>query len=70
MDSKVIGRKLKILMDARGMDEFDLANEIHVDEQTLRRWMSGKRQITVYALKRCADYFGTTMDFIAEGIDK
>ena len=69
MDNKAIGRKIQILLNARGMSVSDLANEIHVDEQTLQRWMDGRRQMTAYALYRTARYFNTTMDFLCEGID-
>ena len=43
MDNKAIGRKIQILLNARGMSVSDLANEIHVDEQTLQRWMDADR---------------------------
>ena len=68
MDRQAIGKKIKILLRARGISQNDLAEAIGVNKGTMSRWITGERQMTVYALKRCADYFGTTMDFIAEGI--
>ena len=66
MDTTAIERKLTALMEERGITRWELAEAIGVTNVTLSRWLNGQRQITVYALKRCAQYFGVTMDEIAK----
>lgn len=64
MDTKAVGRNIRFLLRGMGISESDFANKIHVDERTLERWLDGERQITVYALKRCADCLGVTMELL------
>ena len=66
MDTTAIARKLTALMEERGITRRELAEAIGVRNYTLSKWLNGQRQITVYALKRCAQYFGVTMDEIAK----
>ena len=70
MDTKAIGKNIRFLLKGMGISESDFANKIHVDERTLERWLNGERQITVYALKRCADCLGTTMELLTMGMEK
>ena len=68
MDRTAIGRNLARRMSDMGISGSELAEAIGVTDKTLQRWIFGERQITVYALKRCAEYLETTMDELAEGL--
>lgn len=68
MDRQAIGRKILATLESKNGSLRDLESAIGVSSETMRRWISGERQITVYGLKRCAEYLGVTMDYLAEGV--
>lgn len=68
MDRQAIGRKILATLETKNQSIQDLESAIGVSSETMRRWISGERQITVYGLKRCAEYLGVTMDYLAEGV--
>lgn len=68
MDRQAIGRKILATLKSKNRSIQDLETAIGVSSETMRRWISGERQITVYGLKRCAEYLGVTMDYLAEGV--
>ena len=68
MDRQAIGRKILATLKSKNQSIQDLETAIGVGSETMRRWISGERQITVYGLKRCAEYLGVTMDYLAEGV--
>ncbi len=69
MNKYAIGNNLARRMAEMGVSENELAEAVNVSLRTMRRWIDGDRQITVYALKRCARYLETTMDELAKGVD-
>lgn len=68
MDRKAIGRKILATLKSKNRSLQDLETAVGVSSETMRRWISGERQITVYGLKRCAEYLGVTMDYLTEGV--
>lgn len=69
MNVKAVPGNIGALLDDRGMTRADLADGIGVSGDTLDRWLSGKRPITVYALYRTARFLSVTMDSLCNGID-
>ena len=74
MDSKknpaeIVGQNIAAEMVQRGIAPEYLAVLLNVSEDTVIRWISGKRMITVYGLLRVSKIFGAPMERFTEGIE-
>ena len=45
-----------------------LARDMHVREETLQRWLSGERMITVFGLVRVSRVLGVSMETLTKGL--
>lgn len=59
--------KLKSLREAKGISQKEFAANIGVAQSSVGMWESGKREPrTLDQLKRIADYFGVSTDYLLE----
>lgn len=61
---------LKKLIHERGITITHLARESGVAQQTLHNWMSGTEPRSLTQVKRVADYFEVSVDYICFGINE
>ena len=45
-----------------------LARDMHVREETLQRWLTGERMITVVGLVRASRVMGVSMEALTKGV--
>lgn len=66
--ARIIGANIVRHANDRKVTFLQLANEMHVEEETLRRWLTGERMITAYGLVRAARALETTMEELTKGV--
>ena len=69
MNKYAVGKNIKLLCRMKNMTLDQLAEEIGVSHDTISRWCSGRRQITVYGLYRVSKVLGVSMNRLSEGIE-
>lgn len=57
------------LRDKKGMSDYSVAKIIGVGRSTLSDWKTGKHTPNKDNLKRIAEYFGVSVDYLMTGID-
>ena len=70
MNREAIGNNIKAELKKCGKTQKELAEEINVTEVTMSRWISGKRQPTVYGLYRIAKVLCVNMESLMEGVEE
>lgn len=60
----MIGQKIRDLRKQRKMSQTELANILHVSQQTVTAWETGKAEPASSAVANLADYFGVTTDYL------
>jgi repressor LexA len=56
--------KLRQLREARSLSQEALGNEMGVSQDTISGWELDKSSPRIYHLKKLADYFGVTIDYL------
>lgn len=69
MNNMAIGKNIHRRLLINGVTQKKLAEEIHVTQVTMSRWINGERNPSVYGLYRIAKYLGVTMEELMEGIE-
>lgn len=65
-----IDKTLKLLIKRRGITTAELAGAINTPAKTISDWLSGGRTPRdLDAVKRCAEYFNTSIHFLLFGED-
>ena len=67
---KEVGMRLKKLREGFGISQAKLAEELHSTQSSINRYENGQSQPTVALLRRYADYFDVSMDYIFARTDK
>ncbi len=62
--------RLKELREARGITQLKLALELNMNQNTISRYESGKREAGYAELILIADYFGVSLDYLLERTDE
>ena len=62
--------RLKELREARGITQLKLAIELKMNQNTISRYESGKREAGYAELILIADYFGVSLDYLLERTDE
>jgi transcriptional regulator with XRE-family HTH domain len=62
--------RLKQLREQRGLEQYDLAKEFNTTQQTISFWENEKRRPNPDILKKIADYFDVTVDYLIGRTDK
>jgi len=55
---------LKKLRDKKGLSQTQLANKLHVAQNTVSNWETGNREPDWEMMSVIANFFGVTMDFL------
>lgn len=61
-----IGKQIRILRKTAGLTQVELADILHRHRGALSNYELGIRAPDIYILSDIADYFGVTLDWIAE----
>lgn len=61
LDTKDIGKRIKELRKARGLDQLQAANIIGVSRSQWSNLENGKRNLNIQQIKQIADYFGVSL---------
>ena len=69
MNKFAVGKNIKLYCRMQNMTLDQLAEGIGVSHDTISRWCSGRRQITVYGLYRASRVLAVTMERLTEGIE-
>ena len=56
--------RLKDLREDRDIRQIEIANFLHVKQNTYSQYENGQRQIPIEALIKLAEYFQTSTDYI------
>lgn len=62
--------RIKVLRLAKGLKQSDLADELGVRQNTLSTWENGKYEPDNAMLRKIADYFGVTVDYVIGRADE
>ncbi|MDE6667713.1 MAG: helix-turn-helix domain-containing protein [Clostridia bacterium] len=62
--AQAFAQNLNSLMKENGMTQGDLARAINVPQQTISRYVTCKREVTLEYLCKIADYFGEDIDVL------
>ena len=60
----MIGQRIRDLRKQRKMSQTELANILHVSQQTVTAWETGKAEPSSSAVANLADYFNVTTDYL------
>ena len=58
--------RLKELRTAKGVTQLKLALDLHINQNTLSRYETGKREAGYDMLIAIADYFNVSLDYLLE----
>ena len=61
-----LGEHIKTIRKERGLQQKEVALEVGVDQSNYNKIENGKREPSVYILKKLADLFGVSVDYIIE----
>lgn len=61
-----LGEHIKTLRKERKLQQKQVAIEVGIDQSNYSKIENGKREPSVYVLKKLADLFGVTVDYIIE----
>ncbi len=61
--------RLKFLREKKGLTQQRLAIELNMNQNTVSRYESGKRQADYTTLIKIADYFDVSLDYLLERTD-
>ena len=64
-----VGARLKGLREDKRMSQYELAEAIGISRESIARYETGKRGITVEVLDIYSDYFNVSVEYIMYGTD-
>ena len=62
--AQAFAQNLSALLKMNNMTQSQLAKTLNIPQQTVSRYVSGKREITLEYLCKIADYFGEDVDVL------
>lgn len=60
----MIGDRIRELRNKKRLSQMELGNLLHVSQQTVTKWETGKAEPSSSALANLADYFGVSADYL------
>jgi len=63
----MFAQRLKQLRAEKKLTQIDLARDIEVTQSTVGKWETGARTPDAETLKKIADYFGVSVDYLLGG---
>ena len=67
---KEIGKRLKYLRESIGLNQEDMAAQIGSSQSSVNRYENGQASIPLALLRRYADFFDVSLDYIFARTDK
>ena len=64
MTRAAFGEQLKTLLEERDMSQVELAQALHLGKSTVSQYISGTRTPDLATLKRIAELFAVSLDFL------
>ena len=61
---KELGKRLRALRESVGLSQAKLAQEVGSNQSSINRYENGQAAPTVELLRKYADYFDVSMDYI------
>lgn len=58
------GEKLQLLLDERSLSQKQLSVDLNLHDSTVRNYVRGLREPDYCTLKRIAEYFGVSIDYL------
>lgn len=65
----MLGNVIKVLRAKKNIMQKDLAEVMEVSPSTISMWENGEREPDIVSLKKIADYFDVSMDYLLERVD-
>lgn len=62
--ARAVAQNVSSLMKEKGITQGELSRAVGIPQQTISRYLSCKREITLEYLCRIADYFGEDIDVL------
>ena len=62
--AQAFAQNLSALLKVNNMTQGDLAKALNIPQQTISRYVTGKREVTLEYLCKIADYFGEDIDVL------
>ena len=62
--AQVFAQNLSALMKENGLTQGELSKALNIPQQTISRYVTGKREVTLEYLCKIADYFGEDIDVL------
>lgn len=56
--------RIRELREAKGMQQKELAIDLHVSQPTISDWESGRKIPSARSTQKLADYFGVSIDYL------
>ncbi len=67
MSSKMtLSEKIKYLREEKGITQQKMADILNINRVTLTSYEIGRRVPDIYTLKKIADFFGVTVDYLLD----
>ncbi|WP_283598257.1 helix-turn-helix domain-containing protein [Ligilactobacillus saerimneri] len=63
-NTQILGFRIKELRKGKGLRQAELADLLHVSQQTVGAWEIGRRSPSTDTINTLADYFGVTTDYL------
>ena len=62
--AQAFAQNLSALLKENGLTQAELSKALNIPQQTISRYVTGKREVTLEYLCKIADYFGEDIDVI------
>lgn len=66
--AQIVGKNITAAAVDLGWTFTELAKDMNVREETLRKWLTGERMITVFGLVRASRVLGVSMEKLTKGL--
>lgn len=66
--AKIVGKNITAAAVDLGWTFSQLAKDMDTREETLQRWLTGERMITVFGLVRASRVLGVSMETLTKGV--
>lgn len=64
METNIFGNRLRILLEEKDLEGKEFAKIIHVQPPTVSNWLNGNRFPNQDTLRKIADYFNVSLDYL------
>lgn len=65
----MVGDRIKLLRNEKNISQEALAKSITSNQKQISKWERGQIEPNIDMLKKLADYFGVTVDYLIERVD-